>query len=83
VKRIGAKTAQKIVLELRDKLSKEELQSGLFVPSHNTIGKEALSALITLGFPKNQAEKAVARIINDKGESGSVENLIKDALKLL
>jgi Holliday junction DNA helicase RuvA len=83
VKGIGAKTAQKIVLELRDKLSKEELQSGLFVPSHNTIGKEALSALITLGFPKNQAEKAVARIINDKGESGSVENLIKDALKLL
>lgn len=83
VKGIGAKTAQKIVLELRDKLSKEDLQGGLFVQTHNTIGKEALSALITLGFPKNQAEKAVARVIRDNGESGSLEDMIKNALKLL
>lgn len=83
VKGIGSKTAQKIVLELRDKLSKEEMQGELFVKSHNTNSKEALSALLTLGFPKNQAEKAVARIVRDKGENLNVENLIKEALKLL
>ncbi len=83
VKGIGAKTAQKIVLELKDKLAKEVLQGEFFATTHNTVTKEALSALITLGFPKNQAEKAIALVVKQRGESLSLEELIKFALKLL
>jgi Holliday junction DNA helicase RuvA len=83
VKGIGAKTAQKIVLELKDKLSKDVLQGEFFATPHNTLTKEALSALITLGFPKNQAEKAIAQIVKQKGEALGLEELIKFALKLL
>ncbi|MCX6271251.1 MAG: Holliday junction branch migration protein RuvA [Bacteroidetes bacterium] len=83
VKGIGAKTAQKIILELRDKVGKEDFQSEIFVHSNNTTGKEALNALIHLGFPKNQAEKAVNQIIKTTGESVALEDLIKSALKIL
>lgn len=83
VKGIGAKTAQKIILDLKDKMGKEEIQGQIFMPSHNTIGKEALSALILLGFPKNQAEKAVNQIIKQSGETVALEDLIKTALKIL
>ncbi|MHC1708399.1 MAG: Holliday junction branch migration protein RuvA [Bacteroidales bacterium] len=83
VKGIGAKTAQKIILELKDKVGKEEFQGQIFSSSHNTVGKEALSALILLGFPKNQAEKAVNQIIKTSGDSVPLEDLIKAALKIL
>ena len=83
VKGIGAKTAQKIVLELKDKLAKDVLQGEIFATTHNTLTKEALSALITLGFPKNQAEKAIAQIIKQKGEALGLEELIKFTLNLL
>lgn len=83
VKGIGAKTAQKIILDLKDKVGKEEFQGQIFSSSYNTVGKEALSALILLGFPKNQAEKAVNQIVKDSGESVTLENLIKTALKIL
>ena len=83
VKGIGAKTAQKIILDLKDKVGKEEFQGQIFSNSYNTVGKEALSALILLGFPKNQAEKAVNQIIKVSGESVNLEDLIKAALKIL
>ncbi len=84
VKGIGAKTAQRIVLELRDKMAKEDLsdiQGGIQEKSHNTIRSEALSALITLGYNKTVAEKTVTRILKNSKEDISLEELIKLALK--
>lgn len=83
VKGIGAKTAQRIILELKDKVRKEVLISDAAVPgsAHNTNRAEALSALVTLGFAKNVAEKTLDTIIKREGGNLSVEELIKFALK--
>ncbi|MDX5481677.1 MAG: Holliday junction branch migration protein RuvA [Hymenobacteraceae bacterium] len=83
VKGIGAKTAQRIILELKDKLKKEVLLTDTVVPvaAHNTNRAEALSALVTLGFAKNVAEKTLDSIIKREGGNLSVEELIKFALK--
>lgn len=83
VKGIGAKTAQKIVLELKDKLSKEDYKVDIFPEVHNSISKEALSALVMLGFVKNQAEKAIQTVLKSQGQANSVEDLIKACLKIL
>ncbi|HRY33269.1 MAG TPA: Holliday junction branch migration protein RuvA [Bacteroidales bacterium] len=83
VKGIGAKTAQKIILELKDKLGKEAGQGQIPVISDNTPGREALSALIQLGFPRNQAEKAVQLVLKQGGNAVSLEDLIKSALKIM
>ena len=84
VKGIGAKTAQRIILELKDKIKKEVLLSDtmpLGSAKHNTVRAEALSALVTLGFAKNIAEKTLDTIIKREGGNLSVEELIKFALK--
>jgi Holliday junction DNA helicase RuvA len=85
IKGIGLKTAQRIVLELKDKIRKEpagsEIISNLSKSSHNLIRSEALSALITLGIAKNVAEKSIDSILKKEGDSISLENLIKQALK--
>lgn len=84
VKGIGLKTAQRLIVELKDKLAKEPASSNvagdIFGGLNNTVREEALSALITLGFVKKNAEKAVDKILRSNPES-SVEQLIKDALK--
>jgi holliday junction DNA helicase RuvA len=83
VKGIGAKTAQRIILELKDKLKKEVLltDAPVSAAAHNTNRAEALSALVTLGFAKNVAEKTLDAIIKREGSGLSVEELIKFALK--
>ncbi|GEO03815.1 Holliday junction ATP-dependent DNA helicase RuvA [Adhaeribacter aerolatus] len=83
VKGIGAKTAQRIILELKDKFKKEAFSDGVnnTPVSHNTNREEALSALITLGFARNVAEKTLDSIIKRDGSHLSVEALIKLALK--
>ena len=85
VKGIGAKTAQRIILELKDKIKKEVMLSDAGVTSggvqYNTSRAEALSALVTLGFAKNVAEKTLDSIIKREGGNLSVEELIKFALK--
>ncbi|WP_226390347.1 Holliday junction branch migration protein RuvA [Penaeicola halotolerans] len=84
VKGIGAKTAQRIVLELKDKIKKEGLSENWTqnTGSHqNTSRAEALQALITLGIPKAAAEKNIEAIIKQKGNDISIEELIKLALK--
>ena len=83
VKGIGLKTAQKIILELKDKISKEDFQGEIFATSYNTIEKEALSALLTLGFPKAQAEKAIVQVVKQHGENLNIEDYIKYSLKIL
>ncbi|WP_161889178.1 Holliday junction branch migration protein RuvA [Pontibacter russatus] len=83
VKGIGAKTAQRIILELKDKVKKDVMLSEVGAPAaaYNTNRAEALSALVTLGFAKNVAEKTLDSIIKREGGSLSVEELIKFALK--
>lgn len=83
IKGIGPKSAQRMILELQDKLKKEGPDSLINMPSHNTAKEEALSALVMLGFTKNVAEKSLDTAIKTGSENLSVEQLIKIALKSL
>ena len=83
IKGIGPKSAQRMILELQDKLKKEGPDSLINMPSHNTAKDEALSALVMLGFAKNVAEKSLDTAIKTGSEILSVEQLIKIALKNL
>jgi len=80
VKGIGLKTAQRIVVELKDKLGKEPLSNDIFMTLNNSVREEALSALVTLGFVKKNAEKVIDGILRRNPEI-TVEKIIKDALK--
>lgn len=83
VKGIGLKTAQKVIIELKDKISKGTGSSVDFamIPG-NTSSAEACSALIMLGFAKSAVEKAVGDIVR-KEPALSLEDIIKKALKVL
>lgn len=80
IKGIGAKSAQRIIIDLKDKLTKEESPEDIISTGNNMIKDEALSALITLGFARNQAEKAVEQAIRNSGLESNVEQVIKAAL---
>jgi Holliday junction DNA helicase RuvA len=82
VKGIGGKTAQRIVIDLKDKLMKQDIQLEKNAPVHNTLKDEALSGLLILGFNKSIAGKAVDKVLKQSGID-SVELLIKEALKIL
>jgi Holliday junction DNA helicase RuvA len=80
IKGIGAKTAQRVIIELKDKVIKLGSTSENISVSHNTNRFDALNALLSLGFDKKSIEKALDKI---SAENQSVEELIKGALKLL
>jgi len=82
VKGIGAKTAQRVLIDLRDKILKTYELSEDSVNSNNTIREETLSALEVLGFSRKQVEKMVQKIIQES-PSISLEEIIKQALKNL
>ena len=82
VKGIGVKTAQRVLVDLRDKISKTYAIDEVYVSQSNTIKYEALSALEVLGFNKKQVEKVVDKILLED-KNLSVEVLIKNALKNL
>ncbi len=82
VKGIGLKTAQRIIVDLKDKVGKGGKPSDLFISERNTILEEALSALVALGFVKKQAEKVLGTIII-KNPGCTVEEAVKQALKML
>ena len=81
VKGIGGKTAQRIILELKDKLRKEPEESNIPGFSHNTLRREALSALVTLGIGRPAAERSVDAVLKKSGNTLSLEELVKQALK--
>lgn len=83
IKGIGPKSAQRLVLELQDKLKKEGPDTLISAPKNNTIKDEALSALIMLGFARNAVEKVLEQELNKNGSDLTVEQLIKFALKSL
>jgi len=82
VKGIGAKSAERIIIDLRDKIGKVDSGATISLQSNNTVKDEALSALVMLGFGKNPAEKALDKIVKT-GDDFTVEELIKRALKSL
>jgi holliday junction DNA helicase RuvA len=83
IKGIGGKTAQRIIVDLKDKVSKDIVPQENLGFLHNTKKEEALSGLIILGFPKVLADKALTKIIEKEGAGLTVEELIKRALKIL
>ncbi|HBH50069.1 MAG TPA: Holliday junction branch migration protein RuvA [Bacteroidales bacterium] len=82
IKGIGAKSAQRIIVDLKDKIQTEEGIEQIITPSNNTLKIEALSALDVLGFPRKSAEKAIDKLLLENPEL-HVEDLIKKALKIL
>jgi len=82
IKGIGKKTAERLIVELKDKLGKQSLESSLSSPFIRTIGADAIEALIALGIGKNIAENAVNKIIVTNAD-GALEDIIKQALKIL
>ncbi|MGY4385241.1 Holliday junction DNA helicase RuvA [Pedobacter sp. UYP24] len=83
IKGIGVKSAQRLVLELQDKLKKEGSGSLIAAPLSNTVREEALSALMMLGFAKPASEKVLDNAVKNGGLDLSVEQMIKFALKNL
>lgn len=83
IKGIGAKTAQRVVIELKDKVDKDVSASDKLFTTHNTNKDEALLALVSLGFAKNSTEIALNKIIKSEGLEATVEALIKKALQIL
>ena len=82
IKGIGAKTAQRVILDLRDKILKVYDIDEVSASANNTNKEEALSALEVLGFARRSAEKVVDKVLR-QDPSLSVENIIKLALKNL
>lgn len=84
VKGVGLKTAQRLIVDLKDKLERIPLSgqfsADIFRGMNNTVREEALSALVTLGFVRKNAEKVIDKVLQSDPEK-QVEQLIKDALK--
>lgn len=80
IKGIGAKTAQRVIVDLRDKVLKMSFSSENIFSQNNTNRFDALTALVSLGFDKKSADKALDKV---SGVDDSVEVLIKEALKIL
>jgi Holliday junction DNA helicase RuvA len=80
VKGIGGKTAQRIIIDLKDKLGKGIASNDIPLYQDNDLRNQALSALVALGFSKKIAEQKVDKILRDNSEDISVEALVKAAL---
>ena len=81
IKGIGGKTAQRIIIDLKDKVAKGMPTSDLlFDKIDNTIREEALSALLALGFAKKAAESKIDKVLKSTPKIASVEELVKTAL---
>ena len=87
VKGIGAKTAQRIIVDLQDKVGAVGGGSGTtttaLTAAHNTIKVDALGALTSLGFDKTKCNKVLDKLLDSQGNSASLESLIKAALREL
>ena len=85
IKGVGLKTAQRIIIELRDKIAKGGDSEGFATAAlsfNNPQKEEAIAALLVLGFPKNQSEKAVNTVFKEHPDS-KVDELIKLAMRQL
>jgi len=80
IKGIGAKSAQRIIVDLRDKVGKTDDNEQIISTLNNTIKDEALSALVMLGFPKAKVDKLINHILKEQKDL-TVEDLVKESLK--
>ncbi len=84
IKGIGKKSAERIILELRDKVGKaREDTINISSPTSNTLEQDALNALITLGIARPAAENAIKKVLNEGPGAEKIEDIIKKALKIL
>lgn len=83
IKGIGRKSAERIVLELRDKMVKAGVESTSSGFKYNTLDNDALNALMALGIQKNVAENALKKAKNTSPEDNNLESLIKKSLQLI
>ncbi|TDH21238.1 Holliday junction branch migration protein RuvA [Segetibacter sp. 3557_3] len=81
IKGIGRKTAERLVLELRDKLGKISLESTVLPSASNKMETDALNALVSLGIVRPQAEQAIKKALLANPDTTILEDLIKQALK--
>ena len=82
IKGIGKKSAERLVVELRDKLAKQPLGSNISPLKHNTLQQDALNALLALGIQRQAAEQAVQKATASQPDM-PVEDIIKKALRTL
>ncbi len=82
VKGIGLKTAQRVIVDLKDKIKVNGIEQVDMFASGHPSGEEAVAALVMLGFTQQASQKVVAKILKDKADS-TVEQIIKTALKML
>ena len=80
VKGIGGKTAQRIIIDLKDKVGKGKETSDLLFTQDNTIKEEALSALLALGFTKKVAYKKMEKVMKNHEGEITVEDLVRRSL---
>jgi Holliday junction DNA helicase RuvA len=83
VKGIGRKTAERLVLELKDKLGKQSLDAPISVHQGNTLEQDAFNALTALGISRTQAEQSIQKVILAEPSVSLLEDLIKKALKAI
>ena len=83
IKGIGKKTAERIVLELRDKISKNITPTNSSALINNTLQQDALNALVALGIARNMAESAIKKALSSDPSTENLEILIKKALQLI
>lgn len=83
VKGIGKKTAERMVLELKDKFGKYQSSAAVHPQAVPSIGQDALQALTSLGIPKSQAEQAIQKVLKQEPETDNLETLIKKSLKAI
>jgi len=82
VKGIGLKTAQRIIVDLKDKIGKHAGSGEIIAFSDNTAREESLSALVMLGFARNSAAKVIDNLLREN-KTLQVEEIVRRALKLL
>lgn len=82
VKGIGAKTAQRIIVDLKDKIKAPSDTLNIQVPANNEIFDEALAALVMLGFSQQASQKVLKKLLSDT-QGLNVEDVIKKALKMM
>ena len=80
VKGIGLKTAQRIIIDLKDKVTKSAISDEISLDLNNTIQNEALSALVALGFSKKIAQQKIDKALTNKQVNFDVENLVRESL---
>jgi len=83
VKGIGKKTAERLVLELKDKLSKQTLNAGISQGWGNSLEQDALNALVALGISRQQAEQSIQKVILAEPSLSKLEDLLKKALRTI